>query len=78
MFADDAVILSDSIEGLQSSLNYLEMFCIKWNLTVNIDKTKIVVFRWTYAGVEIEKVSSFNYVGFVLSSEGHLLRLQIH
>ena len=61
MFADDAVILSDSIEGLQSSLNYLEMFCIKWNLTVNIDKTKIVVFRkggqlsnterWTYAGV---------------------------
>ena len=45
MFADDAVILSDSIEGLQSSLNYLEMFCIKWNLTVNIDKTKIVVFR---------------------------------
>ena len=28
MFADDAVILSDSIEGLQSSLNYLEMFCI--------------------------------------------------
>ena len=44
MFADDAVILSDSIEGLQSSLNYLEMFCIKWNLTVNIDKTKIVFF----------------------------------
>ena len=36
MFADDAVILSDSIEGLQSLLNYLDMFCIKWNLTVNI------------------------------------------
>ena len=26
MFADDVVILLDSIEGLQSSLNYLEMF----------------------------------------------------
>ena len=45
LFADDAVILSDSIQGLQSSLNYLEMYCNKWNLSVNIDKTKIVVFR---------------------------------
>ena len=63
MFANDAGILSDSIEELQSSLNYLEMLCIKWNLTVNIDKTKIVVFRkggqfsnkerWTYANKKI-------------------------
>ena len=71
MFADDAVIFSDTIDGLQSSLNYLEMFCTKWNLNVNIDKTKIVVFRkegilnrnekWTYSGEEIEIVNSFNY-----------------
>ena len=45
LFADDAVIFSDTVEGLQSSLTYLEMFCNKWDLTVNIDKTKIVVFR---------------------------------
>ena len=40
-----AVIFSDTVEGLQSSLTYLEMFCNKWDLTVNIDKTKIVVLR---------------------------------
>ena len=54
------------------------MFCTKWNLNVNIDKTKIVVFRkggilnrnekWTYSGKEIEIVNSFNYLGIVLTS----------
>ena len=84
MFADDAVIFSDTIDGLQSSLNYLEMFCSKWNLNVNIDKTKIVVFRkggilnrnekWTYSGEEIEIVNSFNYLGIVLTSGGAFVK----
>lgn len=78
MFADDAVIFSDSIYGLQSSLSNLESYCLKWNLKVNVDKTKIVVFqkggnlsrneKWTYFGEEIEIVNSFNYLGMVLSS----------
>ena len=45
LFAEDAVIFSETIEGLQSSLNHLEEYCRKWNLEVNVDKTKIVVFR---------------------------------
>ena len=45
LFADDAVIFSNSVDGLQSSLNNLESYCLKWNLKVNVDKTKIVVFR---------------------------------
>ena len=84
MFADDAVIFSDTIDGLQSSLNYLEMFCTKWNLNVNIDKTKIVVLRkggilnrnekWTHSGEEIEIVNSFNYLGIVLTSGGAFVK----
>ena len=84
LFADDAVLFSDTIEGLQSSLNNLESYCNKWNLEVNVDKTKIVVFRkagilnrrevWTYGGNEIEIVSSFNYLGIVLSSGGTYLK----
>ena len=42
LFADDAVIFSETIEGLQSSLNHLEEYCRKWNLEVNVDKTKVV------------------------------------
>lgn len=48
-------------------------------LEINIDKTKIVVFRkgglsqnekWTFHAVEIEIVSTFNFLGIVLSSGG--------
>ena len=84
LFADDAVIFSDTIEGLQSSLNHLEEYYRKWNLEVNVDKTNIVVFRkegnlsskekWTFAGEEIEIVSSFNYLGIVLSSGGAFIK----
>ena len=80
LFAEDAVLFSDTIEGLQTSLNNIESYCNKWNIEVNVDKTKIVVFRkagilnrrevLTYGGIEIEIVSSFNYLGIVLSSGG--------
>ena len=87
LFADDAVLFSDTIEGLQSSLNNLESYCKKWNLEVNVDKSKIVVFCkagilnrrevWTYGGSEIELVSSFNYLGIVLSSGGTYLKKKV-
>lgn len=84
LFADDAVIFSDTPEGLQASLNNLETYCIKWNLHVNIGKTKVMVFRkggqlrqnetFTYADEEIEIVNSFNYLGIVLSSGGSFIK----
>ena len=80
MLADDAVIFSESVEGLQTSLDSLESYCKKWNLQVNISKTQTMVFRkggnlrqnekWTYAGENIEIVNNFNYLGIVLSSGG--------
>ena len=45
LFADDVVIISDSKEGLQSSLSQLESYCKKWKLTVNVSKTKVVIFQ---------------------------------
>ena len=72
LFADDAVLMSESKDGLQLSLRELESYCIKWNLHVNADKTKIVIFRkggivnrnyrWYYEGKEIEIVNCFNYL----------------
>ena len=43
--ADDIDLLSDSAKGLQKSLNILKMYCDKWNLKVNIGKTKVIVFN---------------------------------
>jgi hypothetical protein len=72
------------MEGLQNTLNSLEQYCNKWHLTVNVNRTKIVVFRkggalnrqyrWSYAGNEIEIVQNFNYLGIVFSSGGSFMQ----
>ena len=45
LFTDDAVLFSETREFLQNQLNNMETYCKTWNLTVNVLKTKIVVFR---------------------------------
>ena len=78
MFADDMIILSTTVEGLQNGLNNLSDYCKKWGLTVNISKTKIMVFRkggklsdiekWFFNGMLLDIVASFNYLGCEISS----------
>ena len=45
LFADDMVILGKDANDLQKSLDLLDVYCSRWGLQVNTDKTKIVVFR---------------------------------
>ena len=45
MFADNVVLVSDTIPGLQNQLNILYNFSEDSGLQVNLDKTNIVVFR---------------------------------
>ena len=45
LYADDLIILSQSASGLQNCLNLLSEFCVKWNLTANLKKTKAMVFQ---------------------------------
>ena len=42
VFADDAIMFENSKEALQESF---KDYCDKWSLTVNVDKTKVMVFR---------------------------------
>ena len=46
LYADDAVLLAESAEELQSELNYhyFYEYCEKWNLKVNTNKSKVIVF----------------------------------
>ena len=70
-WADDLLLISCSKEGLQSCLNKLNYYCIRWGLTVNDKKTKAMVFsksKWspenfTYDGKTIECVKDFQYLG---------------
>lgn len=45
MFADDIGLISDTIAGLQSQLNYLHQYCLEWKLNVNVDKTQNCCFQ---------------------------------
>ncbi len=45
LFADDLLMISDTVNGLQKKLNVLQKYCLKWNLTVNMYKSKVVVFK---------------------------------
>ena len=79
-FADDMAVLSETSEGLQSSLNRLSEYCNAWGLEVNSSKTKVMVFRkrggllnnesWTYKGQVLDAVDCFNYLGTVFNYTG--------
>ena len=47
MYADDIILLSTSAKGLQEKLDIhvLNTYCKDWCLTVNTNKTKILIFN---------------------------------
>ena len=71
LYADDTLILADSPDNLHN----LSLYCKKWHLTVNENKTKIMIFSkrkfkqestFCYANKKVEIVQNFNYLGIVL------------
>lgn len=78
MYADDMVLFAETAEGLQEMLDSLSRYSHNYGLTVNTDKTKVLVFRnagivknkWTYNGKEVELVDCFNYLGLLLNYNG--------
>ena len=80
LFADDMAILGSSPDDLQNSLNLLNTYCNTWGLEVNVQKTKIMVFRnrgpvlrnekWSYNDSDVELVDNFNYLGTVFNYTG--------
>ena len=45
LFADDTLLLANTVAELQLLLNKLKVYCKKWNITVNINKTKAMLFK---------------------------------
>ena len=58
MYADDIVLLSTSPQGLQNKLDILKQYCNDWCLTVNTNKTKVLIFN--KAGKHIKHTFNFN------------------
>lgn len=78
LFADDVTLISTTPGGLQAQLNSLKLCCDKLKLTVNKDKTKVMVFRkggflgdrekWFFEGSPIEVVNKYCYLGFTFTT----------
>ena len=45
LYADDVAIISPNENDMQTMLNYLNKWCEKWFMTINMSKTKIIHFR---------------------------------
>ena len=72
MYADDTVIMVNNKTQLQFALDNIKVYCDEWKLTVNADKTKILIFGkrryrksnvFTYNDQPIAIVDKFKYFG---------------
>ena len=79
LYADDVVLISDSPEGLQRHLDTLQTFTFDSGMSVNLDKTKVMVFnttsQWvrrsaptfTYGRKIVELTDAYTYLGVVFN-----------
>jgi hypothetical protein len=79
LYGDDLVLISDSKQRLQKQLDILDIYCKDWCLTLNINKTKIIIFNKTgrlikdnfiLDGQEIECITRYKYLGIIISASG--------
>ena len=73
MFADDVSCFSDTVIRLQKMVDLIGKLCKSVGMEINLNKTKIMVFRnggivnqtekWLYQGTEIEIVTIYKYLG---------------
>lgn len=79
LYADDTILISESPEDLQNMLNSLHDYCNKWKMSVNLSKTKIIVFSrgmvkklptWSFGNENIEVVHDYVYLGVTVNYNG--------
>ena len=78
LFADDMILLFETVIGLQTQLNSLFSAASRLQLKVNMNKSNIVVFRkggylgarerWVYGDCIMKVVNSYKYLGICFST----------
>ena len=88
MYADNSVLLSESANGLQNDTDKLEYFCKTWNLSVNLNKTNVLIFnkagrvvrnlKFHYSSENIAIAGEYKYLGVLFKPSGvfsHAIKL---
>ena len=78
LFADDMILLSETVIGLQTQLNSLFSAASRLQLKLSMNKSNTVVFRkggylgarerWIYDGCMMRVVNSYKYLGICFST----------
>ena len=78
LYADDIVIIGDQVNRVNRLLRVLKLYCEKWGLKVNLDKTKAMIYRkggtikkneiFRYGDTKIENVTNYRYLGVTMST----------
>ena len=80
LYADDTVVMAESTDDLQRALNATYSYCDRWKLTVNTNKTKVVVFsrgkirnkpKFNFGRDTLEVVDSYVYLGILFNYNGN-------
>ncbi|KAH0816561.1 hypothetical protein GEV33_006230 [Tenebrio molitor] len=76
-YADDLVVLARGEKGMKEMLGNMEKYMRRKKLTVNVEKSKMMVFRkgggrrkineWKWEKNKIEEVKEFKYLGYVMN-----------
>ena len=81
MWADDLLLLSKSQIGLQNMLHKLKIYTDNNGLSVNIEKTKVMIFNKTgrhmrrnfkLGEVKLETTRKYKYLGFMITPSGEI------
>ena len=81
LYADDLLLLSISESELQQNINQVNEFCSRWGLSINPDKSKIMIFtkngqvkkngfKFLVGDRHLECVNQYKYLGVTVSSSG--------
>ena len=78
MYADDIVLLDDTVLELQRKISMLKNFCDKWGMEVNLTKIQVIVFRndgktskserFTYKSNTVKIVTYYRYLWLIFAS----------
>ena len=88
LYADDTLILSDNEEEFQIMLNRFDEYCKIWKLTVNVEKSKIVIFgdytrrankySFTINNELVAITNEYKYLGLLFTRNGRFVQALKH
>ena len=77
LYSDNMVLCADSVGDLQRQLNVLQQYCHEWGMKVNMDTSKVVLFRrgagirqderWHFENYPMSVISHYKYLGIMFS-----------